>query len=272
MRKNRTTTTAAEKSFFTKEEQHYLGHYVYRLVDPRNGQTFYIGKGTGNRVFDHMNGLSPEKWSDDSEDEIPTEKSAKMATIKAIRRAGLHVTCFIHRHDMDEDVAYEVEAALIDAYGALTNIQKGHGFKTQGCMSVLQVEKNAKAPEAVFGKREQFVIIKVRPETVAAHNGNIYAAVRGNWVIDPDTASGLPILACVEGVIQKVYVHCKWRKAPMGKGKNRWCFEGKESKELTTKYKGKKLPKTFREKHQANPIRYVNVNPLYRPPRKDVIK
>ncbi len=25
--------------------------YIYRLIDPRNGETFYVGKGIGNRVF-----------------------------------------------------------------------------------------------------------------------------------------------------------------------------------------------------------------------------
>ena len=31
-----------------------LGNYVYRLIDPRNGETFYVGKGKGNRVFSHI--------------------------------------------------------------------------------------------------------------------------------------------------------------------------------------------------------------------------
>ena len=26
-----------------------LKTYVYRLIDPRNGETFYVGKGKGNR-------------------------------------------------------------------------------------------------------------------------------------------------------------------------------------------------------------------------------
>ena len=29
-------------------------YYVYRLVDPRTLQTFYVGKGKGSRVFDHV--------------------------------------------------------------------------------------------------------------------------------------------------------------------------------------------------------------------------
>ncbi|MCH7911203.1 MAG: hypothetical protein IIB38_16510 [Candidatus Hydrogenedentes bacterium] len=32
----------------------HLKWYVYRLIDPRNGQTFYVGKGKGDRVFAHI--------------------------------------------------------------------------------------------------------------------------------------------------------------------------------------------------------------------------
>lgn len=34
-----------------------LQFYVYRLIDPRNGETFYVGRGRGNRVFDHVRGV-----------------------------------------------------------------------------------------------------------------------------------------------------------------------------------------------------------------------
>ena len=33
-----------------------LGNYVYRLIDPRNGETFYVGIGNGKRVLDHILG------------------------------------------------------------------------------------------------------------------------------------------------------------------------------------------------------------------------
>ena len=39
---------------FSPEVCEKLGYYVYRLIDPRNGQTFYVGKGKGNRVFAHV--------------------------------------------------------------------------------------------------------------------------------------------------------------------------------------------------------------------------
>ncbi len=31
-----------------------LKTYVCRLIDPRNSETFYVGKGQGNRVFAHI--------------------------------------------------------------------------------------------------------------------------------------------------------------------------------------------------------------------------
>lgn len=33
---------------FSKEVAEQLQYYVYRLIDPRNGQTFYVGKGNND--------------------------------------------------------------------------------------------------------------------------------------------------------------------------------------------------------------------------------
>ena len=40
---------------FTTEVISKLGYYVYLLIDPRTGNTFYVGKGRGNRTFAHVN-------------------------------------------------------------------------------------------------------------------------------------------------------------------------------------------------------------------------
>ena len=50
------------KFFSEKAIEHLNGFYVYALIDPRNNQVFYIGKGAGNRVFSHEieSGKSPK--------------------------------------------------------------------------------------------------------------------------------------------------------------------------------------------------------------------
>src|ERR1700749_3294189 len=100
-------------SSFPSEVAQKLKTYVYRLIDPRNGETFYIGKGHGDCVFAHVRG------------ELPPDSDgldAKLKRIWAIHAAGFKVAHVIHRHGMDDKTAIEVEAALIDAYPGLTNV------------------------------------------------------------------------------------------------------------------------------------------------------
>lgn len=57
-----------------------LGHYVYRLIDPRNGMTFYVGRGQGDRVFSHASGKAKPTGSED-------EETLKLKTIRTIKNA-----------------------------------------------------------------------------------------------------------------------------------------------------------------------------------------
>lgn len=88
---------------FSKHVADQLKYYVYRLIDPRNGETFYVGKGTGNRLFAHVKGEF------DTEDDVLTEK---LLRIRQIRLDGFEVAHVVHRHGMDEDQALEVEAPM----------------------------------------------------------------------------------------------------------------------------------------------------------------
>ncbi len=69
---------------FSQEVCEKLGYYVYRLVDPRNGETFYVGKGRNNRVFAHTErALSPN--SDvDYNPELDDDENLKYKTIRLI--------------------------------------------------------------------------------------------------------------------------------------------------------------------------------------------
>jgi hypothetical protein len=115
MTKEQTTRERADS--FPPDVIGKLKTYVYRLIDPRNGETFYIGKGVGNRIFSH---IRAEVDGDDLDN--------KLKRIREIRLAGFEVAHVIHRHGMDDRTAVEVEAALIDAYPGLTNI--AGGFKS----------------------------------------------------------------------------------------------------------------------------------------------
>ena len=61
-----------ESNQFSDEVSKKLGYYVYRLIDPRNGDTFYVGKGIGNRIFAHALNASadvnPDNHSDKSKE------------------------------------------------------------------------------------------------------------------------------------------------------------------------------------------------------------
>lgn len=120
---------ANNRNSFTSETIEAIGYYVYCLIDPRDGEMFYIGKGTGNRVFMHV------------QDSLTTTRSTdKLDRIRDIHDAGYEVTHVIHRHGMSEEAAFEVEAALIDLHPELTNAVRGHGAD-RGPKSIKQINE-----------------------------------------------------------------------------------------------------------------------------------
>jgi hypothetical protein len=157
-------------SEFSTEVIAELKYYVYRLIDPRNGETFYVGKGKGNRVFQHMKGA----LAGDDADEV----NDKLQTIREIHNAGLDVIHVIHRHGMDEENAFEVEASLIDAYPCVTNIQGGTGSNDFGPMNAKEIIDKYAAEEAVFHHKCLMITIN----RTASERG-IYSATRYAWKI-----------------------------------------------------------------------------------------
>lgn len=68
---------------FTPEVMDALKWYVYRLIDPRNGRTFYGGKGKENRVFAHAAGVP---------DGDAVVSHPVLQRIKEVQMAGLAVS------------------------------------------------------------------------------------------------------------------------------------------------------------------------------------
>ena len=234
---------------FPIEVTNSLEYYVYRLIDPRNAQTFYVGKGKGNRVFDHSNA----KVEIDSDDE-------KLKRITEIKNDGFEVAHIIHRHGLDEKSALEVEAALIDAYPETLNRNAGLDSSERGLMHADQVIKLYQAEEIDVHQHKLLMINVNRSTTVAsALESNVYEAVRAAWKLDVKKAQKSDfVLAVRQGLVIGVFVHKEWQNFP-GKGDSteRWGFVGEEApSEIQELYLDKRIPDRMRKKGAANPIRY----------------
>lgn len=239
-----------------------LRHYVYRLIDPRNGTTFYVGRGQGNRVFSHAAGQ--EKPTNREDNEV-----LKLKTIRAIKSAGFEVEHVIHRHGMNEDTAKEVESALIDAYPGLTNIQVGQDGD-RGVMHADQVIRVYEAPEASFQHR--VILINVNR---TSDDQDPYDAVRYSWKIDPSKARKCDyVLAVRRGLIIGAFEAEEWLPATTenfpefpivdanrtGSRQGRYGFRGNDAPDEVKKlYLQRRLPDKLRKRGAANPIRYVNM-------------
>lgn len=228
-----------------------LGYYVYRLFDPRNGETFYVGKGKGDRVFAHM------RAAHDLEGD---EVSNKLQKIREIHLAGLQVGHVIHRHGMTEDAAFHVEGALLDAYPGLTNVVGGHGSGDCGAMHTQQILERYAAKEADFQHRALLITVNH-----TATKQELYEATRFAWNMDPRRAEQAEVILAVrQGIIRGAFVADCWLPATSQNFPGRTDvpgrigFIGREADEsMGRQYIGRAVPLNLRKKGAANPIRYT---------------
>ncbi len=234
---------------FPPEVATRLNWYVYRLIDPRNGETFYVGKGRGDRVFAHAKANLED-----------AELSHKLRRIRDIIVSNFEVAHVIHRHGLDEPTAYEVEAALMDAYAGLTNAAGGFGSVDFGVMHAEEVIRRYATPEAEFEHRA--MLIKVNR---SATETSLYEATRFAWKVSKVKAKHADvILAVVQGMIVGAFIAKEWLEAtaenfpgrePMPK---RFGFIGEEAPSaLSSLYVGKRIPNRYRERGAATPFRYT---------------
>ena len=239
---------------FPQEVVEALRCYVYRLIDPRNGETFYVGRGKEQRVFSHVNGAIDDEGQDGAD--------PKLERIHEIRALGMDVVRIIHRHGMSEAAAKEVEAALIDAYPGLVNRVAGSGSRDRGTRHVSEIVLEHSAEEFVV--EEPLILISIG--RLWKERG-VYEAVRGVWELDMERAKKRKlVLAHVRGVVRGAYRPTKWLKGtaenfPLDRGllPERIGFEGDPAgPEVWEKYVGKRVPEKYRKRGAQNPARYLD--------------
>ena len=267
-------------------------YYVYRLIDPRNKNTFYVGKGRGFRVLAHVkNALNDYHGKDyrniEFDNTMEDEISTKSALIREIYSQGLKVEAIIHRRGLDEKSAYEVEAALIDAYPGLINSVKGHGtdrgpIPLEYFLNELPNLPNNELPKATNEETvsipslqlnsnklteitDKCIIIKIKQETVFRHG--IYEGVRSCWRANLEKARRANyVLAVVQGIVEGVFEPTQWyrttaenvRKYGGFHDENRIAFIGKEADaDVKNKYFKKAIPDKFRKQGMAAPVLFT---------------
>lgn len=247
---------------FTSEVCEKLKYYVYRLIDPRNGQTFYVGKGKGNRVFAHANDAL--KNCDLSKDEDTV--SLKLNTIRNIKREGLEVIYLIHRYGLDEDTAYEVESAVIDCFQGLSNLVNGH-YGDRGVTNALTLQRNLSVKAYTEPDNLKYMLIKTKWDRVnqlkeenpeLSEEECVYRATRYSWKISPERAKQYDYaLSVIDGIVQGVYKVKDWKLSDNGV---RYEFDKDDnvSPEVVEHFLRKRIPDTYTKKGMASPVLYHN--------------
>lgn len=261
--------TSPKYNAFPSEVIDQIGYYVYRLIDPRNGNTFYVGKGQGNRVFDHVKQqikLSKNIEDENNVDDDNFRDSLKYETIRNIHKAGLEVIHIIHRYKLTEEEALEVEAALIDCFPGLTNVKQGVN-SDRGVINTETLIKDLSTETFEVLPKDRFILIKTSQKAIEIARDNypnaseeelIYHAVRAAWKMRLDRAKQYKnVVGSINGIVVGCYQNCKWKTSE--EDPCRILFEGKTANQkFCERFMGKRVPDEYRKKGCAIPYRYID--------------
>ena len=184
------------------------GYYVYALIDPRTNDVFYIGKGTGNRVFSHE--AESEKGS--------LSEKRKIQKIKDIEKSGFSVKRIMINWGLSEQEAFAAEASLINFYNLisenrLTNIVAGHHVHES--LTVENFEQKYGAESLKINEiKHNILVIKINKlYRKDMSDYEIYDAVRGVWKLSLKSIKSRDIryvFAVYNGLIVGVYKPDEW--------------------------------------------------------------
>lgn len=201
-----------------------LGHYVYCLCEPETSKPFYVGKGQGNRIFQHL------KDAENNAIDCPKSK-----TILEINGSGKKVEPIILRHGLTEDQALLIESCLIDFCGQLkldlTNQKRGDDSFSFGILHTNEIMRRYSQLELKHLPKG-FVLININ-KSYLRDPDEIYNAVKEAWVIkstrigNPSSPKLHTVLAEYKKTIVGVFEVKNWYTKKVN-GKTRWGFNKME--------------------------------------------
>lgn len=241
-----------------------LKAYVYLLVDPRDGQVFYVGKGNNSRVLAHRPNVDDDSLSE------------KLKRVRDIERSGQQVSLLLLRTGMSDDEAFHVEGAAIDIFSNAFNLADGRHSRLKGMMSVpeyiaLHEPKPANIVEPVI----LITIGRVWRRDISRNPELLREVTSKYWDCRPETKVATPpkyAFAVAGAIIRETYRINGWARqdmrllaapgafaeANLGKTEDRCIFDLTVADELRH-YVGQSVAH-LRMPGAANPIQYVNAS------------
>jgi hypothetical protein len=260
-----------------------IKHYVYALTDDR-GQIFYIGKGSGNRVFAHVDevrellargALVTDDEADDagSSDDKQSLMGPKRERIAELLKNGKSPGMYVLREGISADEALLVESVLISVIdwqggGTLTNAVSGRGAATFGLKSVAELEATKGQPFDVsalpdLGTAPEVIAINVNRRFAEVESGKatLLEIAKGDWKLGIARARACAYAVIhARGIVRGVFRIDRWQESPRMPGRYEFIASSPEPLQGAA-YANRNVDGMFRDGRvgSQNPIRYVSV-------------
>jgi len=239
---------------FNPEIIEEIKSYVYMYSDPDTREPFYIGKGKGNRCFEHL------------ADQL---ESAKVDKLKELMEKNKKPLIELLRYGLTGNEASLLEAALIDYAGLdkITNKVRGLHSRSFGRTFVEDIILKYTAEEVKIEENVLLITIN-RLYHSRISEEELYESTRGIWKVGKRRNKAELAFAVFQGTIREVYKISQWHKAgtldyiyrdsSAFTDSGRWEFEGQKADEkIRSKYIRKSV-RNYLSKGSQNPIKYIN--------------
>ena len=165
-----------------------LGHYVYALVDPRDGIPFYIGKGTGDRFAAHGR---EALWTYNGGDlETEADEQSISSKVRKIRELAGDIDIWIIRHGLNKAEYTQVEAACIDLLTSfpVARLNEGESRHPDGVRDQLTNRRKEASRGHGIVRLERLIEEKSAP--VLEYDEPLLIITLGDWVDDESDIPG----------------------------------------------------------------------------------